>query len=74
MPKLKERKIPFWKMQRLIKSCGFNGCNLVDIWGYSPKTNRKKIEDPRQLTLGDLENLCIKGHVSIEEIRDAISL
>ena len=51
MPRLKERPIPFQKGQRLIKSYGFNGSNLEPILGYSAKTNREKINDPRRLTL-----------------------
>ncbi len=74
MPKLKERPIPFQKVQRLIKSYGFNGSNLEPILGYSAKTNREKINDPRRLTLGDLEKMCKSGHIPMEEIREAIVL
>ncbi|MBQ7534110.1 MAG: hypothetical protein IJT43_00645 [Stomatobaculum sp.] len=74
MPRLKERPIPFLKMQRLIRSYGYNGSNLEPVLGYSPKTIRKKIEDPRQLTLGDLEKICKSGHIPMEEIREAIVL
>ena len=74
MPRLKERPIPFVKMQRLIRSYGYNGSNLEPILQYSAKTNRKKIEDPRELTLGDLERLCKNGHIPIDEIREAIVL
>lgn len=74
MPRLKERPIPFQKMQRLIKGYGFNGSNLEPILGYSPKTIRKKIENPRELTLGDLEKLCKSGHIPIDEIRESIVL
>ncbi len=74
MPRLKERPIPFQKMQRLIRGYDYNGNNLEPILGYSPKTNRAKIEDPRKLTLGDLEKLCRSGHIPIEEIREAIVL
>ncbi len=74
MPRLKERPIPFRKMKLLLKGYGFNGENLVPVLGYSPKTNRGRIEDPRLLTLGDLENLCKKGHIPIDEIREAMVL
>ena len=74
MPRLKERTTPFAKVTRLIKGYGFNGSNLEPILGYSAKTNRKKIEDPRELTLGDLEKICKNGHIPIDEIREAIVL
>ena len=74
MPRLKERPTPFVKVTRLIKGYGFNGSNLEPILGYSAKTNRKKIEDPRELTLGDLEKICKNGHIPIDEIREAIVL
>lgn len=74
MPKLKERPIPFRNVQHLIRGYGFNGSNLEPILGYSAKTNRKKLEDPRQLTLGDLEKLCKSGHIPMDEIRNAIVL
>ena len=74
MPRLKERPPPFVRVTRLIKSYGFNGCNLEPILGYSAKTNRKKIEDPRELTLGDLEKICKNEHIPIDEIREAIVL
>ena len=74
MPRLKERPTPFAKVSRLIKGYGFNGSNLEPILGYSAKTNRKKIEAPRELTLGDLEKICKNGHIPIDEIREAIVL
>ncbi len=74
MPRLKERPIPFAKVQRLIRSYGYNGSNLEPVLGYSAKTNRKKIEDPRELTLGDLEKICRNGNIPIDEIREAIVL
>lgn len=74
MPYLKQKPIPFQKMQKLLKGYGFNGENLVPVLGYSPKTNRSRIQDPRLLTLGDLENLSRKGHIPIDEIREAIVL
>ena len=74
MPRLKERPIPFQKMQRLIRGYNYNGNNLEPILGYSAKTIRKKIEDPRELTLGDLEKLCRGGHIPMEEIREAMVL
>ena len=74
MPYLKKRPIPFRKMQMLLKAYGFNGENLVPVLGYSPKTNRSRIQDPRLLTLGDLEKICKSGHIPMEEIREAIVL
>ena len=69
-----ESQMPFRKMQRLIRGYNFNGNNLEPILGYSAKTIRKKIEDPRELTLGDLEKLCRDGHIPMEEIREAMVL
>ncbi len=74
MPYLKERPIPFQKMKLLLTGYGFNGENLVPVLGYSPKTNRSKLRDPRLLTLGDLEKLCKSGHIPIDEIRNSIIL
>jgi len=74
MPRLKERPVPFVKVQRLIRSYGYNGSNLIPILRYSAKKNREKINDPRKLTLGDLEKMCKSGHIPMEEIREAIVL
>ena len=74
MPYLKKRQEPFQKMTRILRGYGFNGENLVPVLGYSPKTNRERIRNPEQLTLGDVKNLNQKGHIPMEELRDAISV
>lgn len=40
--------------------------------GVSPPTGRKRLEQPETLTLGDLDRLSRKGHIPMEELREAI--
>ena len=64
------KKIP--ALQQLLRGKGFSGENLAPIIQCSPNTARKKIRDPALLTVGDLELINRRGHVPIEEIREAI--
>lgn len=72
MPRLKERPIPYQRMQMLLKSYGMNGSQLAPIIGCSPPTARAKILDPRRLTLGDLAVISKVVGIPWDEIRQAM--
>ena len=73
MPRLKEREIPFGRMQRLLKSYGLNGVKLGRVLGVSPNTAKIRIDCPAKLTLGDLDAINRKVGISYEEIRAAMT-
>ena len=62
------------ELTRLILSYGFNGENLEAVLGHSPPTNRRRISNPDELTVGDLKKLARKGHIPLDEIRAAIKI
>lgn len=72
MPRLKEQKIPFLKMKRLLLSYGMNGVKLGKVIEKSHVTAKKKIENPALLTLGDLDKINKRIPIPWEEIREAI--
>lgn len=73
MPYLKPQKKPYEKMTRLLKGYGFNGENLAPVIFVTPTTARKRIEHPEQLTLLDIGNINRRGHIPLEELREAIA-
>lgn len=71
MPYLKRNQPP--PMQKLLGAYGLNtGEPLARVLGVSIPTALKRIKDPALLTVGDLELINRRGHVPIEEIREAI--
>lgn len=74
MPYLKQRAEPFQKMRKLLLGYEFNGERLAQVLGCSRPTGCDRMKDPGKLTLNDLERIHRKGHVPIEELREAIVL
>ena len=50
-----------------------NGPKMGTILGCSAKTGKARLDNPQTLTLADLDNICKRGHIPIEEIREAIA-
>ena len=73
MPYLKPAKKPYEKMTRLLKGYGLNGENLAPMILCSAPTARKRIENPELFTLQDIANINRRGHIPLEEIREAIA-
>lgn len=71
MPYLKtNREHP---LTRLLKGYNFkSGTDLARLLGVSVPTGLKKLNDPKNLTIGDLDKIHRFGHIPIDEIRAAI--
>lgn len=74
MPYIKEREAPFSKMHRLLLGYGYNGENLSKVLGTSRPTAKKRLDNPGLLTMKDIVNLNLKGHIPMEELREAIRM
>lgn len=63
---------PFARMTRLLRGYGFTGPTLAQILGCTAPTARDRIQHPERLTLEDLDNIRRRGHVPLEEIKEAL--
>ncbi len=72
MPRIKTPEIPFERVKRLIVGYGLNSPALAEVLGCSVPTARARLNRPELFTLGELELVCRKGHVPMDEIRAAI--
>lgn len=72
MPYVKLGSPKFEKMRRLLLGYGLNGPALARVIECSDPTARKRLDDPGLLTLADIEKINRKGHISMEDIRNAI--
>jgi hypothetical protein len=63
---------PFSRMGRLLKGYGMTAARLAEILNVSTPTARQRLAEPERLTLGDLDRINRKGHVPLEELREAI--
>lgn len=73
MPYKKPEPKPFESMTRLLLGYRINAPALAKILGCAPETARKKLNDPQRMTLGDIEKINRFGHISLDELRQAIS-
>lgn len=69
MPRLRNKVHP---MTRLLLSYQANGNNLSAILRCSPATARKKIAEPKYLTVGDLIAINRKWAIPLDEIRRCV--
>ena len=72
MPKLKTREEPFADVSRLLKGYDMTGVRLAGVLGKSEFTARQRIKFPADLTLGELDLICKRGHIPAEKLREAI--
>lgn len=72
MPWKKPKPLPFVEVSRLIKGYGFNQTSFATLLGCSRATAKKKLENPKLLTLDELDTLRRFGHVPADEIRGSI--
>nr|DAK83935.1 MAG TPA: LAMBDA REPRESSOR (TRIPLE MUTANT)/DNA COMPLEX-DNA COMPLEX, DOUBLE HELIX, TRANSCRIPTION-DNA.1A [Caudoviricetes sp.] len=70
MPYLKGREPKFAKVARLIKGYA-TPPKVAEMIGCSANTARKKMNDPQQFTLGELNLICRSAHIPVEEMRQA---
>lgn len=72
MPYIKPTDPPFARVGRLLKGYGLSSGKLATVLGCSAPTALKKLKQPETLTLADLALINSRGHIPIDEIRDAI--
>ncbi len=72
MPKLRQKKADFDALGRLLRGYGVNGASLSDAIGCAPVTARKKLAEPKYLTVGDLYRASEKFGIPMDEIRHSI--
>ena len=65
-------EVPYARMQRLMKGYGLNGPKLAEVLKCSEPTARDRLKNPENLTLGELWKICQRGHINMDEIREAI--
>lgn len=71
MPYIKKQEKPFDAMSRLIKGY-FSSTELPGILMCCYNTAKRRVENPENITLGELKLLCQRGHISKEELLGAI--
>lgn len=72
MPKLRQSKPDFAPLGRLLKGYGATGAAVARAIGCAPTTGKKKLDDPKYLTVGDLSKLSLAFGIPFEEIRNAM--
>ena len=72
MPHLKSREEPFAAFKRLLLGYGLNASHLAPIIGRNENTSRDRLKRPETFTLGELRSIALKGHIPVEEIREAL--
>ena len=71
MPKVRTPDVPFRKMRRLLLGYEIKGADLAEILGCGLDTARRRLDNPETFTLAELYKVATKGHVPVEELRDA---
>lgn len=59
-------------MTQLLRGYGLNGSKLAPVIESSPTTARKKIAEPRYLTVGDLLEINRKWGIPMDDLRRCI--
>lgn len=72
MPRLRQRKVEFDGLARLLRGYGANGASLSAAIGCAPVTARKKLAEPKYLTVADLYLASEKFGIPMDEIRSAM--
>lgn len=73
MPWLKQPK-PLGTLKRVLTGYEVTPTALADAAGLSYPTAKRRLDDPRLLTLGDLLKISQHFHIPIEELREAIKV
>ena len=72
MPYLKKRDEPFAPLRRLLIGYGLNASHLAPVIGKNENTARERLKNLDKMTLGELRSIALKGHIPVEELREAI--
>jgi hypothetical protein len=70
MPRLKKKEPDFIKVGRLIRGYA-TPPKVAEMIGCSATTARKKMNTPELFTLGELNMICHRAHIPIEDMRQA---
>lgn len=73
MPWLKQPK-PLGTLKRVLTGYEVTATAFAKAAGFSYPTAKKRLDDPRLLTLGDLLKISQHFHIPIEELREAIKV
>ena len=73
MPYLKPKAEPWKKLVRLLRGYGITGAALAGILEVSQPTAYRRLREPGSFTLDELYAVSVRGHVPMEEIREAVS-
>lgn len=72
MPRLRQQRAEYDKLGRLLKGYGANGASVARALGCAPATGKKKLDEPKYLTVGDLGVLSAAYGIPFDEIRECI--
>lgn len=72
MPRLRQQSPEFAKLGRLLKGYGATGASIARAIGSAPGTGKKKLDEPKYLTVGDLARLSAVFGIPFDEIREAL--
>lgn len=72
MPYLKQPSAPCDKLRRLLKGYEITGETLGEMIGCSTVTGCRRLKNPGSLTVAELLAISQRGHIPIDEIREAI--
>ena len=61
-------------MTRLLMGYGLDSVALASVLGCSRPTAKGRLQDPGRLTLAELRDICVRGGVPADEIRQAVRL
>lgn len=60
------------KLRRLFRGYGLTATALSRVLGVSFNTAKKRLNDPKTLTLGELAVIARRAHIPVDEIRGAV--
>ena len=72
MPRLRQAKSEFDTLGRLLRGYGANAASVSRVIGCAPATAKKKLTEPKNLTIGDLAALSTAYGIPFDEIRSSI--
>lgn len=72
MPYVPSEAVHYDRVRRLIKGYGISGSGLATILGVSKPTGKWKLDNPERLTLADIHKIATNGHISMDELREAM--
>lgn len=73
MPRLKKKEPDFIKVGRLIRGYA-TPPKVAEMLGCSTPTARKKMNEPELFTLGELNMICRRAHIPVEDMRQAVQV